>query len=423
MYTTLTEAISLIRPGMRIFIQGSAATPTPFLDELGRQAERLGSAELLFISLLGPCTPATAAYQNCFALRSLFVSEPVRASIHEGRGDYVPVFLSEIPELFRGPLKPDVALIQVSPPDPHGYCSLGVSVDVTRSAVDNAKTILALVNPNMPRTHGDGMIHCKRFSAMVESNQPLHEVNYSNECSEVETQIGRNIANLIEDGSTLQMGIGTIPDAVLRALDQHKSLGIHTEMLSDGVIPLIEKGIIDNSCKKIHPGKSVTGFCLGTRNLYDFVNDNPSFAFLDIDYVNDTAIIRRNDKVHAINSCIEIDLTGQVCSDSIGTYQYSGVGGQMDFIRGASLSKGGKAIIALPSTTRSGKNRIVPVLQRGAGVVTTRAHVHWVVTEYGSVDLFGKSLRERARSLIQLAAPESREELEREFFSRYKKAT
>ena len=357
-----------------------------------------------------------------FRINSLFVSPPVREAVNHGRGDYVPVFLSEIPTLFReGPLTPDVAIVQVSPPDQNGFMSLGTSVDVARSAVDKADLVIAQVNPQMPRTHGDSFIHIDKIHAAVYHDEPLPEISYQQQQSETDRIIGKTIASMVEDGSTLQMGIGAIPDAVLSFLNNHRNLGIHTEMFSDGVLPLIEKGIINNRMKKKHPGKTVAGFCAGTQQLYNFIHDNPEFAFLDIGYVNNPSIIAANPKVVAINSCIEIDLTGQVCSDSIGTYEYSGVGGQMDFVRGASLSEGGKPILALPSRTGKGIPRIVPYLKEGAGVVTTRAHVHWVVTEYGAVNLFGKNLRQRADALAELAHPDERESLKKAAFERFGK--
>jgi acyl-CoA hydrolase len=413
------EAIKLIKPGQRVFVHGSAATPTPLLEVLVNEPS-MRQIELVFISVFGPFPPAHEPTDR-FKLNSLFVSAPVRKSVNDGTADYVPVFLSEIPELFRNEVLPlDAALVQVSPPDKHGYCSLGVSVDVARSAVNCARTVIAMVNPKMPRTHGDGMIHQSKFSGMIEFVHELESAPASTTVGAIEHSIGKQIAELIEDGSTLQMGIGAIPDAVLSCLHNHKNLGVHTELFSDGIIPLIESGVINNSHKIKHPGKTVTGFCFGSRKLYDFVDDNPSFAFLDIDYVNDTSVIRKNPKVVAINSAIEVDLTGQVCSDSIGTYHYSGVGGQMDFLRGAALSTGGKPIIALPSRTSGGSSRIVNFLKQGAGVVATRAHVHYVVTEYGTAYLFGKNLRQRANALISIAHPEDREMLEKSFFDRYR---
>ena len=420
-YSTPTEALRFIQSGQRVFVHGSAMTPTYLLNALAQEAHRLQNVELVSITLHGEVAPANPAYKNNFFINSLFVSASVREAVRDGRGDYVPVFLSEIPELFKcGILPLDVAIVQVSPPDLHGFCSLGVSVDIARSAVNHAKVVIAQVNPNVPRTHGDGMVHFSRFSAMVYVETPLHEANFGEKVSASERQIGQYIAELIDDRCTLQMGIGAIPDAVLQSLMNHKDLGIHTEMFSDGLIPLLEKGVVTNKYKKLHPNKVVSGFAIGSKKLYDYVNDNPSFAFLDIDYVNDTSVIRRNPNVIAINSAVEIDLTGQVCSDSIGTYQFSGVGGQMDFIRGAALSEGGKPIIALPSRTAKGISRIVPFLKQGAGVVTTRAHVHYVVTEYGVAYLFGKNLSQRAKALIEIAHPDDREMLDKARFERFK---
>lgn len=419
-FVTPEKALSIVENGQRIFIHGSSATPTALVRALSSRNGQLQDVEIVSISVFGDFPLALPEMQTSFRINSLFVSEPVRKAIHEGRGDYVPVFLSEIPELFRNGLLPiDIALVQVSPPDKNGFCSLGVSVDIARSAVNTAATVIAQVNPNMPRTLGDGMIHVSRFAAMTWCEDQLHEVMPAAPSSTA-SKIGHYIAELIDDGSTLQTGIGSIPDAVLSALKQHKDLGIHTEMFSDGIIDLMKSGVINNSRKRSHPGKSVTGFCIGTKKLYDFVNDNPAVAFLDIDYVNEVSVIRKNPKVIAINSCIEIDLTGQVCSDSIGTYQYSGIGGQMDFIRGAALSEGGKPIIALPSRTSKGEARIVPFLKEGAGVVTTRAHVHYVVTEYGVAYLFGKNLHQRAKALIDIAHPDDRESLEIAMFERFK---
>ena len=329
------------------------------------------------------------------------------------------MFLSEIPALFRkNVLSIDVALIHVSPPDNHGFCSLGVSVDIARAGVDCAKTVIAQVNPRMPRTLGDALVHIDKIDFAVEVNVPLPQV-HPPVLTDIDRAIGRHIAELIEDGATLQTGIGSIPNAVLAALHDHKDLGVHTEMFSDGLIDLSEKGVVNGSRKVKHPGKIVAGFVMGTQRLYDFVHDNPQVLMLDIAYVNDSAVIRRNPKVTAINSAIEVDLTGQVCADSIGTRLYSGVGGQMDFIRGASLSEGGKPIIALPSQTSKGESKIVPFLKEGAGVVTTRAHVHYIVTEYGVANLYGRNLKQRAKALIEISHPDHRERLDREAFARF----
>jgi acyl-CoA hydrolase len=381
----------------------------------------LKDVELVSITVYGDLQVDKPEYAGIFHFNSLFVSASTRCAVNQGLADYVPVFLSEIPELFkRGILPIDVALVQVSLPDVHGYCSLGVSVDIARSAVNTAKHIIALINPNVPRTHGDGLIHSSRFDSLVYCEEPLYEMDFSAKSTPADIKIGEHIAELIEDRSTIQMGIGSIPDAVLKCLSNHRDLGVHTEMCSDGIIDLFEKDVINNKYKQIHPNKVVTAFALGTHRLYDYVNDNPAFQFLDIDYVNDPHVIRRNHKMVAINSAIEIDITGQVCADSIGTYQYSGVGGQMDFIRGSSLSEGGKPIIALPSRTNKGVSRIVSTLKPGAGVVTTRAHVHYVVTEYGVAYLFGKNLRQRAKALIDIAHPDDREQLERCCHERFK---
>ncbi len=420
-YSDAAEALSVIRSGDRVFVHGSAQTPTYLLQRLAAQKERLRDVELVNISVYGDIMVDRPEYEGHFHINSLFVSASIREAVREGRADYVPVFLSEIPELFKqGILTVDVALVHVSVPDQHGYCSLGVSVDVARAAVNNARYVVAQVNPNVPRTHGDGMIHVSRFHSMVYCEDPLHEVVFGEKGGEEEQRIGQYIAEMIEDRSTLQMGIGAIPDAVLSCLGNHRDLGVHTEMCSDGIIDLFEKDIINNRYKAIHPNKTVTGFALGSKRLYDYVNDNPGFAFLDIDYVNDTSVIRRNPRMVAINSAVEIDLTGQVCADSIGTYQYSGIGGQMDFMRGSALSEGGKPIIALPSRTRNGQPRIVPFLRQGAGVVTTRGHIHYVVTEYGVAYLYGKNLRQRAKALIQIAHPDDRELLERACHERFR---
>lgn len=421
-YQAAETALSIIKSGDRAYVHGSAMTPNFLLAELAKQAPRLQNVELTFISVLGDIVVDRPEYENSFHINCLFVSDSVRQSVNEGRADFVPVFLSDIPDLFKnGQLPLDVALIQVSPPDKHGYCSLGISVDIARAAISTAKHIIAQVNPNVPRTHGDSMIHTDRIHSFVFADEPLHEVDYSAKMGKEELQIGKYIAELIDDGSTLQMGIGTIPDAVLKSLYNHKNLGVHTEMCSDGIIDLFEKDIINNSQKVIHPYKTVTGFAVGTKRLYDYVDDNPAFAFLDIDFINDPHIISKNPKVVAINSAIEVDITGQVCADSIGTRLFSGIGGQMDFIRGAALSHGGKPIIALTSRTKKGEPRIVPFLKQGAGVVTTRGHVHYIVTEFGVAYLYGKNLRQRAKALIDIAHPEDRELLEKSCWERFVK--
>lgn len=420
-YVSPKEALSVIQSNQRIYIHGSAHTPTFLLKHLAAEAPRLRNVEIVSISVYGDLYVDKPAFKESFYFNSLFVSASLRNAVKEGYADYVPVFLSEIPELFKQNILPiDVAIVQVSSPDAHGYCSLGVSVDIARSAVNTAKILIAQVNPNAPRTHGDGLIHSSRFQAMVYCEDPLHEANFGEGVGPNEVKIGEYIAELVEDRSTIQMGIGAIPDAVLRCLLNHKDLGVHTEMCSDGIIELVEKDIINNKYKNIHPNKTVSSFALGSQKLYEYINDNPAFAFLDIDYVNDPHVIRRNDKMVSINSAIEIDITGQACADSIGTYQFSGVGGQMDFMRGAALSNGGKPIIAIPSRTAKGVPRIVPTLKPGAGVVTTRAHMHYVVTEYGVAYLFGKNLRQRAKALINIAHPDDREMLEISCYERFK---
>jgi acyl-CoA hydrolase len=419
-YISGEEAVSIIKPGDRVYVHGGAATPHYLLSKLAARYNELWNVEIVSISMQGDAVIADKKYKDSFRINSLFVSPNIREAVNEGRGDYVPIFLSEIPILFkRGILPIDVALVQVSPPDKHGYCSLGVSVDIAATAVKTAKKVIAQVNPRMPRTLGDGIVKLDAFHSVVYHERELPQILCA-DSSEISMRIGAYCAELVEDGATLQMGIGSIPDAALASLTNHKELGVHTEMFSDGIIPLIEKGVITNQHKKKYRGKTVTSFLLGTRKLYDFVDDNPAVVALHIDYVNDTAVIRTNPKVTAINSAIEVDITGQVCSDSIGTYHYSGVGGQMDFVRGASLSEGGKPIIALPSITGKGVSRIASFLKQGAGVVTTRAHAHYIVTEYGIAYLYGKNMRQRAKALIEIAHPNHREALERAAFERFR---
>ncbi|MEJ2482713.1 MAG: acetyl-CoA hydrolase/transferase C-terminal domain-containing protein [Gemmatimonadota bacterium] len=417
--TTAEQAVSVIQSENRVFIQSVAAAPRLLVEAMTARAPELRDVEIVHLHTEGPAPYAAADMRESFWVNALFVGANVREAINSGESSYSPVFLSETSGLFRKGILPlDVALIQVSPPDKHGFCSLGVSVDCSLAAVQTAKFVIAQVNQNMPRTHGDGVIHVDQIDAFVDGDEPLHEVPPP-QYGDVEQAIGRYCAELIDDGATLQMGIGAIPDAVLAALGGHKNLGIHTEMFSDGAIDLIESGVINGLNKRSHPGKVVATFVMGTRRVYDFIDDNPQVAMLDVAYTNDTAVIRRNPKVTAINSAIEVDLTGQVCADSIGTRQYSGVGGQMDFIRGASLSEGGKPIIALPSVTRRGESRLVSFLKPGAGVVSTRAHVHYVVTEWGVANLYGQNLQARARRLIDIAHPDHRERLEREALERF----
>jgi acyl-CoA hydrolase len=410
-FVSAEEAVSVIKSGSRVFIHSVAAAPRRLIDAMTARAPELRVVEIVSLHTEGDAPYAAPEMAKSFRVNALFVGANVRRAVEEGRADYLPVFLSEVPSLFRSGILPlDVAMIHVSPPDRHGFCSLGVSVDVTRAAVQTARTVIAQVNPRMPRTHGDGLIHVDQIDALVEVDDPIPEVP-QRDVTEQERAIGRHCAELVDDGATLQIGIGAIPQATVAALGDHHRLGIHTEMMSDGIVDLVEKGVVTGEAKRVHPGKIVCGFAVGSKQLYDFLDDNPLVAMLDMAYINEAAVIRRNPKVTAINSAIEVDITGQVCADSIGDRQYSGVGGQMDFIRGAALSEGGKPIIALPSVTSSGESRIVSMLKPAAGVVTTRAHVHFVVTEHGIADLFGKNLRQRAAALIAIAHPAHRDAL------------
>jgi acyl-CoA hydrolase len=414
------EVVGHVESGQRVFVHGSAATPNGLLNALLERAGEVTRVDLVAISTLGELAWDRPSVREHMSLNSLFVSANVRPWVDQHNGDYTPVFLSEIPGLFRQRVLPlDVAMIHVSPPDKHGYCSLGTSVDAALAAIQTAPMILAQINPRMPRTLGDGCVHVSRIDFAIEAPSELPEVSYAKEVDDTTRAIGRRVAELIEDGSTLQMGIGGIPDAVLGFLGDHKELGIHTEMFSDGVVGLVEKGVVTNRHKKVEPNKILSTFVLGTRKVYDFVDDNPMVFLRDVAWTNDTAVIRKNPKVVAINSALQIDLTGQVCADSLGTLQYSGIGGQMDFMRGAALSPGGKPIIVMPSKTSKGVSRIAALLNPGAGVVTTRGHVHWVVTEHGTVNLYGKGLQERARLLIGIAAPEHREGLEKAYRERF----
>ncbi len=416
---TADEALSILQSGHRVFVQGAAATPQVLLAALARRAASLTGVETVHLHLEGDAPHAAPALEGHVRPTALFVGPNLRAAVHEGRADFVPIFLSEVPLLFRRGLMPlDLALVHVSPPDRHGWCSLGTSVDCAVAAVESARDVIAQVNPRMPRTFGHGQVHLSRFRSIVEVDAPLPE-HPPAPPSAVEEAIGRRIAAMVDDGATLQMGIGAIPDAVLRSLGTHRWLGVHTEMFSDGLLPLVEKGVVTGSRKARQRGKVVSSFVMGSKQLYDFIHDNPSVELRDSAYVNDTAVIRQNPKVTAINSAIEVDLTGQVCADSIGERIYSGVGGQMDFMRGAALSEGGKPIIALPSTTSHGLSRIVAQLKPGAGVVTTRAHVRYIVTEHGAADLYGKSLEQRAKALIAIAAPEHRDALARAAYVRF----
>lgn len=411
-YVTAAEAVSCIQSGNRVFLHGMAAAPQRLTQAMVDRASELRDVEIVHLHTEGDAPYSRPEYSESFFVNNLFIGANVRQAVRDGRADYVPVFLSETPALFRkGVLPLDVAMFTVSPPDKHGYVSLGVSVDAALAAFQSAKIKVAQVNPNMPYTFGDGCVPASAFDALVFVDDPL-PTHAPTDPDPIEAKIGQLVAGIVEDGATLQMGIGAIPNAVLAALGGHKGLGIHTEMFSDGVIPLVEKGVITNEHKTVHPHRIVATFVSGSKAVYDFVDLNPMVLMRDVAYVNDTSVIRRLPKMTAINSAIEIDMTGQVCADSIGATMFSGVGGQMDFVRGASLSNGGKPIFALSSRTNKGVSRIVPMLKPGAGVVTTRAHVHYVVTEYGIADLYGKNLRQRAKALTEIAHPDDRAALE-----------
>ncbi|MCC6550384.1 MAG: acetyl-CoA hydrolase/transferase family protein [Ignavibacteriaceae bacterium] len=412
------EAMSVIKTGDKVVVHSNCAVPMRLIDALVLRKNELFNVEMIHVLSVGKLPYLSRDMEGHFRHKSYFMGADVRKAVAEGDADFAPIFLFEYPLLFsRGIIKPDVALIHVSPPDEHGFCSYGVEVGITKTSAEKSSIVIAQVNPNMPRTLGDSFIHISKINYIVECDDPVAELpqgerDLTPEQEHIYSKIGEYIANLIEDGSTLQMGIGVIPDSVLQFLTNKKDIGIHSEMFSDGIIELVEKGILNNSRKKIHPGKIIAGFVLGTRRLYDFIDNNPLIEFHRQEYVNDPFVIAQNTKMVAINSAIEVDITGQVCSDSIGTRLFSGFGGQVDFIRGAARSEGGKPIIALPSSTKDGKiSRIVPQLKPGAGVVTSRADVHHVVTEYGEVDLFGKSIRERVKALISIAHPQFRDEL------------
>jgi len=415
---TASEAVKLIKSGNRVLIQGGSATPQTLIRAMVARGPELKGVEICHLHTEGECGYSAPELRENFHTSAFFIGGNVRKMVGD-TVDYIPIFLSDIPSLFReGYMDLDVVLVNVSPPDKHGFCSLGVSVDIIIAGIEKGKTVIAQINPKMPRTFGDALVHLNHFSACVMVDEEIHEMKFVAP-TEQEKAIGKNIAEIIDDGSTLQMGIGGIPNAVLTYLTNHKNLGIHTEMFSEGIVDLVETGVVNGSQKKVNPYKIISGFAMGTRRLYDFMDDNPEIEMLDIAYVNDTAIIRQNPKVTAINSAIEIDFTGQVCADSIGTRMFSGVGGQMDFMRGAALSKGGKPIIAITSTTLKGVSKIVPSLKPGAGVVTTRAHARYVATEYGVAELFGKTLKQRAVALRNVAHPDHREELDKAIFERF----
>lgn len=406
------QAAEIITSGQRVFITGNCSTPIQFVDALVARYKELRDVELVQVLSIGMKEFVTPDMYEHIRVNNLFISENMRNAVNSGGADFTPVFLSEIPYLFRsGMLKPDVAVIHVSPPDEHGYCSYGVEVGVTKAAAESADIVIAQVNPQMPRTLGDSFIHRNRIDYFIELDTPLPEV-VPRPANEVQVQIAKHITALIPDGATLQTGIGGIPDAVLRQLKDHKDLGIHTELFADGVMEMIEYGVITNAAKSIHTGKVIAGFVIGSRKLFSFIHDNPVIELHPTEYVNDPFIIAQNDRMVSINSALEVDLTGQVCADSIGTRFYSGVGGQVDFVRGASRSKGGKSIIALPSTAKDDTmSRIVPTLKQGAGVTTSRNDVRYIVTEYGVAEMFGRTVADRVHQLVKIAHPNFREEL------------
>jgi acyl-CoA hydrolase len=416
-YVTAEEAVKVVKSGDRVYLQAAAAAPTLLVNALTKRAAELRNVEICHLHIEGEARYANPELAESFHVNSFFLGANVRHTLKAGNGSYTPVFLSELPHFFRKKvLELDVVFIHVSPPDSHGYCSLGVSVEATLAAIESAKIVIAQVNPQMPRTFGDGILHIAEIDYLVEVNSPIYS-HKTEEISPLEDKIGDYIASLIEDESTLQMGIGSIPNAALTKLSNHKNLGLHTEMFSDGVIDLIESNVINGNFKGVGRGRALATFILGSQRLYDFVSDNPFIEMKESSYVNDTARIRKNPKMVAINSAIEVDVTGQVCADSIGARMYSGVGGQMDFIRGASLSEGGKAIIALPSITKNGDSRIVPFLRQGAGVVSTRSHVQYIITENGIADLYGKTLKQRAIEMTKIAHSNHQEWIEREYYN------
>lgn len=422
MKTHSLDLLKYISNNSRVFIHGGSATPNALIAELLQLKDKVTGVTLYHLHTHGDPTYAKPEYHKTFQVHNLFVGSNIRPFVDLDNVDYLPCFLSEIGLLFRRNIVPlDVALVHVSPPDQHGYCSLGTSVDVAKAAFDSARYRIAQINPQMPRTHGDGQVHISQIDAFIEVNTPI-EASHPEVPNPEELMIGRHIANLIEDGSTLQTGIGCVPSSVLMALHSHKDLGVHTEMWTDPLLPLLEKGVVTNRLKKVHPGKTLATFVVGSQKVFDFLNDNPSCIMLEATYVNQPNVIARNPKVVAINSCVEMDLTGQICADSVGTRVISGVGGQMDFMRAAVLSEGGKPIMAFTSRSKKGVGRIVPVLKPGAGVVTTRAHVHYVVTEYGAVNLAGLSLKQRSKALIGLAHPEDRELLDKQWYQFYSRS-
>ncbi len=420
-YTTAGEAVKIIKSGDRVHLSSVAVTPHKLIKamvERGRAGE-IYDVRIQHIHVEGPVEYANPEYEGIFDAQQFFVGGNLRKQTQSGYADYIPVFLSETQKLIRdGYLNVNVAMIMVSLPDKHGYVSLGTSVDATLAAVECADTVIALVNPNVPRTWGDAMIRVDMIDIFVEDDSPIYAHNIE-PLTDMEIAIGKNVATLVEDGACLQMGIGGIPNAVLAQLGNHKDLGVHTEMFSDGILPLVEKGVVTGRRKNFDKGKMVASFLMGSKALYDFVDDNPMVAMMDVSHTNSVAVIRKLDQVTAINAALAIDLTGQVCADSIGIKHYSGVGGQIDFIRGAGYSKNGRPIIAMPSVTEKGLSKISPTLIEGSGVVSTRANIHWVVTEQGVVNLYGKTMQERARLLISIAHPNHKEMLDRAAFDRF----
>ena len=411
--TTAAEAVQRITSGMRVYLTGNCSVPQTLLAALVRRAPELHDVEIVQVLTIGPADYVAPEMAGHLRVNTLFISDNVRVAVNEGRADFTPVFLSEVPRLLKTVLRPDVALVHVSPPDEHGFCSFGIEVGMTKPTAQSAKIVVAEMNPRMPRTLGDSFIHLSKLDLVVPVDYPLPEIRMG-DTSETVQRIAGHVAGLIPDGATLQTGIGAIPDAVLSRLGNHKDLGIHTELFSDGIIDLIARGVITGERKTIHPGKVIAGFVLGTQRLYDFIHDNPVIELHPQDYVNDPFVIAQNVRMVAVNSAIEVDLTGQVCADSICPRLYSGVGGQLDFIYGASRSQGGVPVIALPSTALGGRaSRIVGTLKPGSGVTTSRNHVRFVVTEHGVADLYGKTVRERARALIEVADPRFRDDLER----------
>ena len=420
-FVSAEEAVKVVKSGDHIHLSSVASTPHQLIEALCKRGENgeLKDVRIHHLHTEGPAPYTDPKFDGVFFHQAFFVGGNVRKSVQAGYSDYIPVLLSETQKLYRcGALPCDVAMVQVCPPDKHGFVSLGTSVDATLAAIECARTVIAVVNPHVPRAWGDAMIPMDMIDIFVEGNSPLEPAHFSAP-NEVETAIGKYCAELVDDGACLQMGIGAIPNAVLAQLGNHKNLGVHTEMFADGTLDLVEKGVINCSNKVTDRGKLVSTFLMGSQKVYDFIDDNPMVAMMDVGYTNDPFVIAKNPKMTAINSALQIDLTGQVCADSIGLKFYSGVGGQMDFIYGASLAPQGKAIIAMPSTTAKGASKISPVITEGGGVVTSRPHVHYVVTEYGAVDLYGKSLQERAKQLISISHPDHREELDRAAFERF----